>query len=278
MVRTLKKSFAIFALAAPFAFVRAFENKPGWKLDAEGKLELKDGNPIYIDANGREMTVAHDTISRLNGEAKTHREAKEAAETKLKAFEGIDPEAARKAIETVKNIDAKKLIDAGDVEKVKDEIKAEFATQLSEKDKRITELQSSYDGLQIGNIFSTSDFIREKVAMPRDFFEAAMRPHFKVGDDGKIWALDRAGNRLMSKKNVGDYAAPDEALELLVDAHPQKDTILKAVSASGSGNLGNGGNRGAGRVIKRGEYDKLPGHEQAALAVKASKGELDIVD
>ena len=26
--------------------VAASDNKPGWKLDADGKIEMKDGNPI----------------------------------------------------------------------------------------------------------------------------------------------------------------------------------------------------------------------------------------
>ena len=111
-------------------------NNPGWKLDAEGKIELKDGNPIYVDASGRESVMDVGAITRLNGEAKTHREAKEAAEAKLKAFEGLDPEAARKAVDTVKNIDAKKLIDAGEVEKVRESVKAEFMTQIAERIRR----------------------------------------------------------------------------------------------------------------------------------------------
>ena len=113
----MTKILAHIAVLSATAF-----NNPGWKLDADGKLELKDGNPIYLDASGRESIVDGGTITRLNGEARAHREAKEAAETKLRAFEGLDPEAARKAVETVKNIDAKKLIDAGEVEKVRESV------------------------------------------------------------------------------------------------------------------------------------------------------------
>jgi hypothetical protein len=79
------------------------------KLDDKGAVVVQDGKPVYVLPDGRE--IAHDaeatvaTISRLNGEAKSHREAKEAAEAKLKPFEGIDdPEAARAALNTVKNI------------------------------------------------------------------------------------------------------------------------------------------------------------------------------
>ena len=58
------------------------------KLDDKGSAVLQDGKPVYVLDDGRE--VPHDaagtvaTISRLNGEAKSHREAKEAAELALK--------------------------------------------------------------------------------------------------------------------------------------------------------------------------------------------------
>lgn len=83
------------------------------KLDENGHVVVSDGKPVYINDEGKEIafdvagTVA--TISRLNGEAKSHRERAETAEGALKAFEGIqDPKAALQALETIKNLDAKK--------------------------------------------------------------------------------------------------------------------------------------------------------------------------
>ena len=74
------------------------------KLDEAGHAVLQDGKPIYIHDDGKEVpfdaagTVA--TITRINGEAKSHRERAEAATTALKAFEGItDPAAAIKALQ-----------------------------------------------------------------------------------------------------------------------------------------------------------------------------------
>lgn len=61
------------------------------KLDEQGHAVLQDGKPVYVHDDGKEVafdapaTVA--TITRLNGEAKVHREGKEAAEKALKAFE-----------------------------------------------------------------------------------------------------------------------------------------------------------------------------------------------
>lgn len=254
----------------------AFANA-GWKLDADGKIEMKDGNPVWIDANGGEATLNGDTITRLNGEAATLRKRAETAEGKLTAFKDLDPEVARKAVETVSKLDAKKLIDAGEVDKVKEQISQQFTTQIQEKDNALKSLQSQYDGERINNLFAASEFVRDRIAVPTDMFKDSFGKNFKI-EDGKIVAYDRAGNRIMSKKNVGDFADPSEALELLVEQHPQKDVILKADTGNGSGSTGNGGNRGGGRIVRTADFDKMLPQQQAEIAAKAGKGELQIVD
>lgn len=272
----------LFASTACVAIAAAFENDAGWKMDGD-KLALDgDGNPIWINTAGQESSIKGDTITNLNREAKQHREGKEAAEAALNKYKGkdgklVDPDVAIKAIDDMSKIDSKKLIDAGEVDRVRDEIKAEFTSQLTEKDQALAERDAKINNMLIDGVFTGSEFIAEHVAMPRDFFQAAMRQNFKV-EDGKVIAHDKSGNRLMSKKNPGEYADPNEALQLLVDAHPQKDTILKAPEAGGTGGGGGGGNRGGGRVMKRSEYDTLPPHKQAELAGQMGKGEIKIVD
>jgi hypothetical protein len=263
--------------------VAAFENDgPGWKMDGDKIATDANGDPIYIDSSGREQTIALDSIARRNAEAKNHRERAEKAEADLAKYKDasgklIDPSEAVKAIEAVKNIDAKKLIDAGEVEKVKEDIKRQYEQQLTEKDTALTEAQRTISDMRINGVFANSEFIRERVAMPRDFFEAAMRGNFK-DEDGKVVAYDRSGNRLMSKKVPGEYADAEEALELLVEQHPQKDTILRAPEGGGTGGGNGGGNRGTGRRMTRADFEKLPAHQQAEAAAAMGKGELTIAD
>jgi len=247
----------------------------GWKLDDDGHVVMKDGNPVYLNG-GNEMTVRGDTISQLNGEAQRHREEKQALEKKLKAYDGLDAEQARQAITKLADVDLSKMIDKGEIDKVKAQIQSEYNTLMEEKDGAIGKLQSEIDGMKIDSIFN-SKFVQESVAVPHDMFQASFRNNFKV-EDGKINAYDKSGNRLMSKEHIGEPASPEEALKLLVDAHPQKDTILKADIGNGSGSNGSGGNRGTGRILKRAEYDKLPPVKQAELAGKMASGELQIVD
>lgn len=258
--------------------VLAFENEQGWKKDADGNLVIENGNPVWIDANGGEKQHDGGTITRLNSEAKQLRERAEAAEKIAKSFEGVDPEKAKQAIETVGKLDQKKLIDSGEVDKVRQEISTQFQTQIAERDTKISDLQTKYNNQQIANVFKDSDFVKERIAVPVDMFQATFGGRFKVNDNGQIEAYDSAGNRLMSKTKTGEYADPQEALELLVDAYPQKDTILRAGTGSGSGNNGNGGNGGRGRNMKRAEFEKLSPADQAATSAKVISGEMTLSD
>ncbi len=256
-----------------------FAPDAGWKVSADGKsIEMKDGNPIWVDANGGEQVMQGDTISRLNTEAATLRKRAETAEGGLKAFDGLDAETAKKAIETVGKIDAKKLIDAGEVDKVRDSMKSEFTGQITELANKNKTLQDRIDGMSIDAIFAGSEFIRERVAIPRDMFEASVRKHVVLDKDGKIVFNDKAGNRIMSKKNIGEHADAEEALALIVDAHPQRDTILRAENHGGSGNNGAGGGDGRGRKMSRSEFEKLPPMEQAEMAKQMGEGKVTITE
>jgi len=225
---------------------------------------------VYVHDDGRE--VAFDavgtvqTISRLNGEAKTHRERAEAAEKVAKAFEGItDAEAARKALATVANLDAKKLIDAGEVDKIRAEaIKAvedKYAPIVSERDS----LQKSLVDEKVGGSFARSKMIADKLAIPADLVQARFGEAFKVeGND--VVAYDKSGNKLFSRSNPGEVAKFDEALEILIDQYPYRDSILKSTGASGGGAQGGSGGGSGGKTMSRAAFDALPPAKQAEVA------------
>lgn len=92
------------------------------KLDANGNVVVENGMPVFVHDDGKEIpfdaVAAMTKITSLNGEAKTHREAKEQAEASLAKFAGIsDPTKALEATEMMTKIDQKKLIDAGAVDR-----------------------------------------------------------------------------------------------------------------------------------------------------------------
>ena len=238
----------------------------------EGKTYAEvneQGQPLYIHDDGKE--VAHDapqtvaTISRLNGEARTNRERYEAAETSLKAFEGIeDPTAAKKALETLKNFDDKKLVDAGEIEKVKAEaIKAvedKYAPIVQERDA----FQSQLHNELIGGGFARSKFIQDNIAVPVDMIQATFGKNFQI-EGGKVVAVGADGQKIYSRARPGEVADFDEALETLVGGYQHKDSILKGNQSGGGGFQNNGGQNSGlkrGDMTAKDKSDYLKAHGQ----------------
>lgn len=271
----MKKNIAMVSLAS-IALANVFNNA-GWKLDENGNVVLKDGNPVYINASGQEMTLGADTIGRLNGESKAHRERAEAAEASLAKFAGIaDPAAALAALETVSKIDQKTLIDAGQVDQVRNQITSQYESQLKEANGKIEALTGRLNNTTLENAFAQSKFVKERIALPADMFRASFEKNFKV-DDGKIVAVGPDGNPVYSKAKIGEVADFDEALSILVDNYAHKDQILKAPQQGGSGSDGQGGGRGDGRIVRRSDFEGMSPIDQASLAAKARAGEVQIV-
>ncbi len=245
--------------------------------DGKTYAETQDGKPVYTADDGKEIafdaptTVA--TISRLNAEAKGHREAKEAAEAKLKGFEGIeDGEAARKALETVKNLKDGELVTAGKVEEIKAAAKKAAEDTVAQAAKasaeQIKTLEGERDKLRddlysekIGGAFSRSKFIADKVAVPADLLQAQFGTRFKV-EDGKTVAYDAAGNKIYSRTKPGEIAEFDEALETIIDGYVHRAAILKGNGHSGGGGKpGNG--QGGAKTISRTEFNQMTPPDQA---------------
>lgn len=254
-----------------------------FKFDDKGAIVLQDKLPVFIYADGREAPFDGDhtvaTISRLGGEAKSHREAKEAAEGKLKAFEGIeDAEAAKKALETVKNLDAGQLKTAAQVQEIKDAAAASAkqavadATRAAEaREKALTEqnakLTQDLNSRIVGGAFTGSKFIGENLAIPADIAQKFFGDRFKV-ENGKLVPLDTNGNPIFSATKHGEHADFEEAISVMVNSYANKDLILKAKgSGGGAGGSGGSGGTGGKKTMTRAQFGALDPAAQAA-AVK----------
>jgi len=247
-------------------------------IEIEGSTyaEIKEGKPVYVDDAGKETVydpvAMHSTISRLNRESQTHREAKEALEVQIKAFEDIDPVAAKKAMDVVKNLDDKKLIDAGEVERVKKETAASFQKKLDEATTENEKLRAQYSTEKMNAAFASSDFIKNKLAVPPDMAQAAFGRHF-VFKDGRLNPVDQNGNPIYSDSNPGDIASFDEALEKIVQQYPHRDTIMKGSGHNGSGTTPPG--EGGKRTISRKQFESLSPTDQHKFA---TSNEVKITD
>lgn len=218
------------------------------------------GLPVYVHDDGKEIgfdaPLAIKKITELNGEAKNHRLAKEAAEEKLAKFAAIeDPKKAIEALEMLSKIDQKKLIDAGQVDQVKAEITKNFQQQLDEEKQRSQMLETQLYDSMIGGSFAGSKYIADKIAIPADLLQARFGQAFKV-EEGKIVAYDASGNKIYSRAKPGELAQFDEALEFLVENYPQKDYILKASGNNGGGSRPTQHDIGQ-KTMKRSAFDAL---------------------
>lgn len=238
------------------------------KLNEQGFAVVQDGKPVYVDDSGKEIAfdAPHTTatISRLNAEAKGHRERAEKAEGQLKAFEGIaDPAAAIKALNVVKNLDEKKLIDAGEVDKVKAEAIKAVEDKYAPVVKEVDLLKGQLHNEIVGGNFARSKYIAEKLAIPSDLVQAKFGGAFKV-EEGKLVAYDHTGNKIFSRARPGEVADFDEALGTLVDSYPHKDHILKGSGGSGSGSQTGNGKGGNSKTKTRADFEALSPTEQMA--------------
>lgn len=251
-----------------------------WKLktDAQGNAVLQDGKPVYIDADGKEhvfdIAANQAKINGLNSESRTHRERAEAAEGKLKSFEGItDPAAALKAMQTVAGLNEKDLIKAGDrdaaVRAAVDAVEAKYAPIV----KQHGELQTQLNTMLIGGAFSGSKFVAEKFQAKGpagvEIAKSLFGQHFKV-EDGKLVAYGADGNKLYSPTRHGQLADADEAIELLVSSYPHKEAILAGSQHSGGGTPPGGqGGQGGKRTLTREQFEALPPAERMTAAKDA---------
>lgn len=251
-----------------------------WKMDGEA-IALKDGNPIWVGNDGNEIAAdyghALGKINELTGESTSRKHKLREYEDKLKPLDGIDNPAeflaeARKAMDTMKNLDAKKLIDAGEVDKVKGEVQKAMQAKIDEANARAEQIEATLNREMIGGRFSRSKYIADKLAIPPDLVEARFGANFKI-EDGKVVALDQTGNKIFSREKPGDLADFDEAVSILVENYPHKASILKGSTASGGGAQGGngGGSDKGGKTITRATFDQLGPADKVTFAKSGGK-------
>lgn len=226
---------------------------------------------LYVENDGKyRLNVeggfkTHDEINGLTTALNKERDARSKLEKQVKKFDGIeDPSEAMKAIETLKNLDQKKLIDAGEVEKVKAEVTKAMQSKIDELQNAVQEKEGILTKELIGGRFARSKFIADKMAIPHDLVEARFGQNFKI-EDGQVVAYDQHGNKVYSQDRPGELAEFDEALNTLVSQYPYKDSILKGSDISGSGAPPNGTRPGATN------WHNLSPIERLSAARKAGK-------
>lgn len=239
------------------------------KLDENGKPVFGANKlPIYVNDDGSDYgefdaASAVGTIKRVNAESAERRRRIDELEQSVKAFEGLDPTKARDALETVSKLDQKKLIDAGQVDVVRAEVNKVWEGKFGDLQKERDSLVQTLHNEKIGGSFGRSKFVTEKLAIPVDIAQQFFGPRFKL-ENGEVRGYDTNGNPLYSRTKPGEPASFDEALEILVDSYPHKDSILKSKQGSGSGAPQGGSGPSGKKSLSREAFTKLSPADQMA--------------
>ena len=241
-----------------------------WKRDENNLIIELDGNPVIVYPDGKEAPFNGDAtilaINKANGEAQERRlELKKINATFSSLRDaGVEFEAdkisefvsnAIKNSETVQNFDDKDFIAANKVKDITDKAIANMETSYK---KRIEDQQTlfankeadylkKYDQMDamgrkllIESEFKSSEFLKEQIPnVPWDFFYNTYEKSFSVEHDSNGKATVKAqrpdGTDVISLSKPGQFADPQEAIEILINEHPQKDAFMVGFQNGGAG-------------------------------------------
>lgn len=243
------------------------------KRDANGNVVVVGEKPVIVNEDGTEQefdienTIA--AVKERNASIVTMREELKTLKATAQKFEGLDPAAARTALETLSKVDQKKLIDAGQVDEVVRSLKTEHEKALKTVQDELGSIKSQYKTAQISAAFANSEFLKKHVErVPVALMQSHFGKDFGIGDDGKIVGLDASGHPMYSMNKPTELAGFDEVLERLVGASPFRESIMSSSQGSGSGTPSGGtGGNATGRMTRK-QFESLPVHEKATAAVK----------
>lgn len=275
------------------------------KRDEETKQPIitEDQKIIYYDDQDPEKkdlpldpAAMYDKIGDLGKQNKKDRDLYRGLRDQMKPFEGIEnleewKKEADNAIETVGNFNDKDWMKAEKVEKLKSDMRDSYEAKLAGKDEKILAVEkdaaeklsgkdTQIRALMVSTKFAQSkQFVGEnkKTILPPDIGEAYFGSHFKVeqpeGGEGKpvLRAYRANGDLITSKINPGDPAEFEEAIAIIIDEYPNRDSIL-AAPGSGSGGKGGEGNQGESddlASLKKQHQEALSnGNSQLAISLK----------
>lgn len=223
-----------------------------------------------------EVMEKKDAIKKLNDQLASTTGTLTELQTKLKAFEGIDPEKVRTLLATAKTAEEIELEKKGEWDRLKARMNEEHATALKAKDDAlavvngtVSTLRTTIDDLTVGTAFNGSKFITEELVLPAPKARVVFGQHFEI-EEGQVVAYDKPrGTKERTKliDGTGSLLPFDAAMKKLVEADPDRDRLLKSKLAPGAGSGGGSDTRGGGISTNTGE---LTGRDRMAASLRAN--------
>jgi len=146
--------------------------------------------------------------------------------------------------------------------KIKD-IDTQHQHQISSLETNIQRKDGAIRNLIIKGAFDRNEFIKDRTVLTPDIAYDSFGKYFVVedGENGiSVYAVDRSGEKIFSKAKPGEYASPDEAIELIINDYPQKDNIMR--TTSGGSNSGGNASGGSAKRQRMAELTSMPAGER----------------
>jgi len=208
----------------------------------EAKGKAKDENKRDSKLSDKEAELLREVMER-KAKLKAAEEALAAANTKLKEFEGIDPNEVRKLIAEKREAERKAAEAAGDFERVKAMMAEEHAKEVEKIKAEAAEIKSALEAAQqriadltIGSAFSNSSFVAEDLVLTPAKARVVYGSHCEVEDD-EVVVYDKPRGAKDRTKLVDGQGRPlrfDDAIRKLVDADPDRDSIVRSKLKEGA--------------------------------------------
>lgn len=182
--------------------------------------------------------------------ARAAQTALEEANSRIKAFDGLDAAEIKKLVKNQKDAEAaakaaelKAAEAAGDVERIKKMMADEHKRVVDELQAKLDELNgvvkakdTTIEDLTVGSAFSQSKYIADELVYTPTDARQIYSGHFDVVG-GKIVPFDKArgeAGRTQLVNASGVALSVDEALKKIVESRPDRDRLVRSKIAAGA--------------------------------------------
>lgn len=205
---------------------------------------VPDGDDYKLDADYEDVTGLKNKTRELLADLKKAQDA-------IKQFEGLDPEAARAALEAAQNAQHEELKKEGNFEKLKEEYEKRLATFEENAKKNIDAVANEKNAI-LANLKRErlANVLTEKGVLPD-------RVKYLVGELDPAIELVSGDNGFALRK-IGGIGDDTEFNAIIDDVKNKSPFFFAADNIAGSGASGSDGRHGNGKTITRAQYEANP--------------------
>lgn len=168
----------------------------------------------------------------------------EQIQAELGKFKGVDIDLVNKLLKDHEDAETAKLEAKGEWERLKAQMadahgkeKEVLQQQIQELNDKLNQHSGTIEHLTVGQSFAQSKFISDDLTLTPSKARTIYGSHFDI-ENGAVVAYDKprgSANRTPLVDAKGDALLFDAALKQIVEADPDKDTLLKSKARPGAG-------------------------------------------